>query len=305
MPLLKQFIVAVFFPLACLLLSFFLIFVIVKLRQRAIQQSGRFTPLTRDLLRPPGHSLRLKLSELELDWSGYLAMLLILPFAMVAMYFVNAPADGPAAWWHDVSYGLLTLLAATFLGHNSYLVLSKVHRLQIGLDGEMFVGEELNQLMLTGCRVYHDLPCDHGNIDHVVVSPTGVYSINTKMRGKPEKGAGKANLEVDFTTEKLHFPNGVFPLPGDQVRGEARWLYHYLSSAVGWQVKVNPVLAYPGWYIQRTGQCDVRVINPFRAEGLFLKGQAVYSAEQIQQIAHQLEQLCRNISPSCQRPANW
>ena len=56
----------------------------------------------------------------------------------------------------------------------------------LGLEGELATGEELNQLMLDGCRVFHDIPFRFGNIDHVVVSQSGVFSVNTKMLGKPK-----------------------------------------------------------------------------------------------------------------------
>lgn len=56
---------------------------------------------------------------------------------------------------------------------------------QLGYEGEIAVGQELNQLMLDGYRVYHDFPGDKFNIDHIVVGPPGVFAVETKARSKP------------------------------------------------------------------------------------------------------------------------
>lgn len=70
------------------------------------------------------------------------------------------------------------------------------------------MGEELNQLMLTGCRVFHDVPNDpYGNIDHVLVASSGVYAIETKTRRKKE-AAGKDAHKVTFDGHLLRFGDG-------------------------------------------------------------------------------------------------
>jgi hypothetical protein len=47
---------------------------------------------------------------------------------------------------------------------------------RLGFAGERAVAEELNQLMLDGCRVFHDVPMEpYGNIDHVLIAPAGIF----------------------------------------------------------------------------------------------------------------------------------
>lgn len=48
-----------------------------------------------------------------------------------------------------------------------------------GLRGERAVGRALEKLPPT-FRVLHDLDTGHGNVDHVVVGPTGLFAIETK-----------------------------------------------------------------------------------------------------------------------------
>lgn len=62
----------------------------------------------------------------------------------------------------------------------------------LGLEGELATGEELNKLMLDGCRVFHDVPIKYGNVDHVVIGESGVYCVNTKMQGITPSGCANA-----------------------------------------------------------------------------------------------------------------
>ena len=50
---------------------------------------------------------------------------------------------------------------------------------RLGLEAEMAVGQELNQLLRHGYWVFHDLPADKFNIDHVVVGRNGVFAVET------------------------------------------------------------------------------------------------------------------------------
>ena len=56
-------------------------------------------------------------------------------------------------------------------------------RLQRGIEGEERVGSLLDALQPEGFMVIHDLEIGHGNADHVLVGPTGVFVIETKDWG--------------------------------------------------------------------------------------------------------------------------
>lgn len=64
---------------------------------------------------------------------------------------------------------------------------------RLGFHGERVAAEELNQLMREGCHVFHDVPMEpYGNIDHVIVAPSGGFAVETKTRRK-RKGPAGAN----------------------------------------------------------------------------------------------------------------
>ncbi len=169
-------------------------------------------------------------------------------------------------------------------------------RLRLGLDGERAVGEELNQLMLRGCRVFHDVPGERFNIDHVVVGPAGVWAVETKARTK--KGKGKDSARVVYDGRTLGFPTWSETVPLEQAIRQAEWLGKWLTSAVGEPVAVRPALTLPGWYVERTAPDGPAVFNgktpAFLADP---RGGASLPEVMIQRIAHQLEQRCRDVAP--------
>ncbi len=134
----------------------FLGFVIRKRRSEK-----RFSPLTEDMLRFPGEHLEKKLSDL-------------LGKLMLGIFWMLLPATflltrevGVFGW----AIILICFLTGAFY---SARVLSKAIKLRLAADGEQYTGQELNYLMRSGAWVYHDIPYQYGNIDHIVIS-TGVF----------------------------------------------------------------------------------------------------------------------------------
>jgi Nuclease-related domain len=52
-----------------------------------------------------------------------------------------------------------------------------------GAEGEEVVGKALEGLAADGWHVIHDVSFGRGNIDHIVVGPGGIFTIETKSRG--------------------------------------------------------------------------------------------------------------------------
>tara|TARA_R110002111_G_scaffold100976_6_gene156478 strand:+ start:38667 stop:39548 length:882 start_codon:yes stop_codon:yes gene_type:complete len=267
----------------------------------------RQSPLTQELMRPPGYSLQQKISELNDEVLISFIFMLLAPLLLYSIHLSYSYFGGePESFLRTLTIVVMGLGILTFFGYRLIWVLDEKKKYKLGLQGEMFTGEELNQLMLCGCRVFHDIQFQYGNIDHVVVSPSGVYSINTKMRGKPKRGEDRAEMIVDHQKNLLRFPDYEHPIPTKQLETESHWLSNYLTSSVGNQVKVQPILAFPGWYIkERIGRGSVYVINPKNPKSFFVNNQAILKPAEMQQIAHQLEQLCRNVEPSYREKKGW
>jgi hypothetical protein len=104
---------------------------------------------------------------------------------------------------------------------------------------------------------------------------------------------------VQFTGDALTFPDWKDSETIGQAKRQAKWLSQWLSSAVGEYVGVRPVVALPGWFVERSARGDVTVISGREALSL-LKGwqTSSFSDEQMKRIAHQLEQRCRDVEPT-------
>jgi hypothetical protein len=167
----------------------------------------------------------------------------------------------------------------------------------------MATGEELNQLMLRGCRVFHDFPAERFNIDHVVVEPRGVFAVETKGRAKPVRGRGREDATVTYDGNLLLFPTWQERQPVEQASRQAVWLAKWLTSAVGEPVTVHAAISLPGWYVDRKAAAvSPNVFNPRNATFLAEPaGDKELSASLIQRIAHQVEQRCRDVMPQAFR----
>ena len=96
----------------------------------------------------------------------------------------------------------------------------------------------------------------------------------------------------------LQFPWGTNRVYVEQAKRNAKTLAEFLGKATGMKTWVNPVLALPGWYVDLTTNPldhSVRAM-PETALAKHLRGlPRNHSDQQIQQIAFQLDQKCRDV----------
>ena len=86
---------------------------------------------------------------------------------------------------HDVRFlgSEVALLVSIFVIQR--YVLPLVERRDRGARGEEHVGALLEQLTDQGWRVIHDASLGHGNVDHILIGPPGVFTIETKSHPGP------------------------------------------------------------------------------------------------------------------------
>jgi hypothetical protein len=293
-------------PVALMLVGVLSIFGFVTIFKASSNRYPRRSPLTRKMLRPPGHSLRQKLLDSSHDIDTCFVLITLIPVSAYAVHVSQSYFGGVAE--SPIRTAIIVLAGLVFtaiVGRRLLRLMNERKKYVLGLDGELSTAEELNQLMLDGCRVFHDIPYLYGNIDHVVVSRSGVYSINTKLLGKP-KDDGDSEIVVDYTRSIIRFPDREVPIPSSQPEREAKWVAEHLAKSVGESIKVEPMVALPGWCVkERIGRGTVCVFNPCKAHKFFVKDREVLTAKQIEQVAHQLEQLCRDVEPTFKREVVW
>jgi hypothetical protein len=271
------------------------------LRRKRMVRKQRKSPLTENLLRPPGHHLLLQIEAVRDEIDEYMMRLMFIPTVFTAFYFSRLFFDRLSS----TRIGLAVIVAIAVVGVITQSTLKmlkdakKLDGLKAGYDAEMAVGQELDQLMRKGAWVFHDIEADGFNIDHVVVAPQGVFAVETKGYTKPTEGDGKANARVVFDGQRLSFPHFGTSQPIEQAERQARWLAEWLTKATGASAKVLPVVALPGWYVERKGTGTVQVLSGKELQAHLLTNRRAQPVpeQHLQQIAYQLEQRCRNIEP--------
>ncbi|MER8100737.1 nuclease-related domain-containing protein [Kitasatospora sp. NPDC094016] len=129
-------------------------------------------------------------------------------------------------------YGLLVRLAAKVsrqrLGDSSTLR---------GLEGEQIVGARLELLKAAGWKVLHGVPLPSGaDIDHVVIGPPGVFTVNSKHHPGATVWVGDKVVKVNR--------NGFPYLENSEF--EAIRTAKLLTAWCGFDVPVHPVIAVVG-----------------------------------------------------------
>jgi hypothetical protein len=292
---------SIFVPAGAAILPMLIIFALIEaVRYAEGLRRGR-SPFNRDFLRPAGFSLQRRIEELQLELALSFGFGLFVPLWFYSMWL-------SVQNWHPgaATASLLTLFIVA--GAGGFLVLfartMKNYRglrlIRMGLDGELATGQELDRLMRHGCRVFHDVPAGRQNIDHVVVGPTGVLAVETKSRNRADRGRGAEDATVNFDGYRLLFPDDTETSYLDQAGRQARWLGEWLSRALGENINVQPVLALPGWFVDRRGSGTVAVVNPKEAAKL-IQGPAVLDRRRQERIAFRLERACRAIAPRPKR----
>ena len=78
-----------------------------------------------------------------------------------------------------------------------------------GAIGEQWTGRALRELESQGWGIFHDLAASHGNMDHAVVGPGGVFLLDPKQR------RGSITLEEDSPVRRrIQGPNLHWQLTG-------------------------------------------------------------------------------------------
>jgi hypothetical protein len=104
---------------------------------------------------------------------------------MLGALAVETTVMGRRFGWRDPRFlgaevGLLLAIFAI-----SRWVLPLVERHDRGATGEEHVGRLLEDLPKRGWRVVHDASFGRGNVDHILIGPGGVYTVETKSHPGP------------------------------------------------------------------------------------------------------------------------
>lgn len=278
-------------------------------RQWQRRREGQRPPIQEKLLRPAGYSLQCEIEKLN-DRINTLLMIVAacsMSFSLILLTHKNGGGDVP----------LLVVLAAA-AGICVAMTIRPIELLRsfrLGLLGERAMGEQLQALAIQGYRIFHDIPGNgFWNVDHAAVGPGGVFAIETKCYSKKPSRNGLKDHEAVFNGNVILFPWGNDSRATIQANKGAKWLASFLTSAVGERVAAQAVVALPGWYVTQEAnseakvasckvpgrissmlEIDVKVLSGKQVAGYIRSMPEILSPKLIQQIAHQLDQRCRDV----------
>ena len=216
------------------------------------------SPIKDKPLRMPGQSLeeaRRKLFEDKLE----------APLLMAGFFMALSAME----WWRYYSQKppspiVFTVSAVVLVGFAAWRVWKtrpQARALKLGIEGEKAVGQFLERLRENGYQVFHDLIGTGFNVDHALIGPAGVFTVETKTWSKPARGDAKIRFDGEQLTTAGRAPERN---PVIQARAQSAWLKGLLSESTGRTFEVFPVVVFPGWFIEQSSEClrNIWVLEP-------------------------------------------
>lgn len=252
--------------------------------------SKRRSPLKDNPLRNPGQSLDEELARLINDtaipWIAAIAMSLAMVCQEWHKWYTQIPPNPRVALIVAVPIIGVSLMRLFF-------IVKRARRLKMARDGEKAVGQYLSDLQAKGYRVFHDILGDGFNIDHIIISDRGIFTVETKTYSKP----GKGRSEIRFDGETLSI-NGHPPYrdPVSQAKAQADWSRQILKESTGKDYPVKAAIVFPGWFVKSTAkgkQNSLWVLNPKALPSFISNEPQVLRLEDIQLAAYHLSRYIR------------
>ena len=179
--------------------------------------------------------------------------------------------DRPRQPWFILIIAVLFFIIMTW---KTVKLWPKLKAMRQGRDGEKRIGQYLDNEfrdVLTGriIRIFHDVPGEKFNLDHVVICEKGIYVLETKTLSVPVKGCEKLLYKGG---DHLYYEDNGNKVPGNpigQVKAGVKWLRELLRSQYELEEKQFPNLPIRGVLVptdryivnQNIGEYDIWVLN--------------------------------------------
>src|SRR3989338_6963342 len=208
-------------------------------------------------MRLPGQSLDEKLIDLVNNKIIPFFVAIALTIFFIFLEWVRA------YWLAPPRPALATVIGGVVIIYCGYKIRKnafEARSVRRGRDGERTVGQQLEELRDDGCSIFHDVLGAGFNIDHIVVAPQGIFTIETKM------WRGNEMIKLDGNDGII---NGRYidRHPIQQSLSEAIYLHNILKKSTGKEFLVKPVIVFPRRYVdqdatKRAQEKGIWLLNP-------------------------------------------
>lgn len=279
------------------LLPMLIILGLLTWQSRRMDADERREAITTELRNLPATSLQKQREELVDRQLHRMFAAIIIGLITVTVILSRRVTMDLSNWGAlDSMAALIIVGSGIYSGLRMIREMPQGRRLRQAIRAEQATAQEVSASLAGDNRIIHDVQAGDFNIDHVVISPVGIFAIETKSRLKPPAGNGSPKVKYDG--KSLDFGTWTETKPIDQAARQARWLATYLQQSTGDTYPVFAVLSLPGWYIENATRVTdnmVRVINPKKSDWLFLpiKQPERLNPSAIQRAAFQIEKLAQ------------
>lgn len=249
------------------------------------------SPIKAKPLNNPAESLEKRLYDIAID-RFFFPIPLCIFFTVFAVYewfrwYSGIPPQ-------PVMFSIIALVTIIYFGVKMRSAWFEIKLIKQGIAGEKAVGQFLERLRVNGAYVFHDVPGDKFNLDHVVIHTSGIYVVETKTMSKPLNG----KTELHFDGQRVLRNGKPLPMnPVPQVNAGSAWLSELLKESTGSKYSVRGVVTFPGWFIRssmNTSNANTWVLNPKAIPSFISSQQIMLSTEQVNLVKFHLDRYIRS-----------
>lgn len=247
------------------------------------------SPLKDKPLRNPGQSVHEQRVDLLYDKLLAPMMIAILLILWASLEWVRYFLPTPPRPWIASIFAMGWLLYAAWQVSRNW---PKIRKLKLAENGEKAVGQHLESLRASGYSVFHDLVGTDFNVDHVLIGPAGIFTIETKTWNKPSRGSPTINFDGETLRAAGWEPDRN---PVIQAKAQASWLQRLLVESTGKTFPVWPVVLFPGWFVKNSGASrkELWVLEPKALSAFLAQEKVVVSPEDVKLATFHLSRFIR------------
>ena len=204
--------------------------------------SKKTSPLKQSPLRVPGQSSDEAIERLIEDEETKYTVVAVVFFTLAGLEWYRFIAKAPYA---PVLWSIVAAIVVGYCILRIRTIRRQINDHRLGREGERAVAEILDGFKLKGYGVLHDIAGNGFNLDHVVISPHGIFAIETKT---PRKAKG---AQIHVKEGQLFVGAASWgKRPITQAIATGKWLSGLLEASTGKKLPIRSVLVFPDWFVE-------------------------------------------------------
>jgi hypothetical protein len=249
------------------------------------------SPIKDRPLRTPGQSLQEERDSLLIDRLLPALMISIMTIAFAGFEWIRFTTGSPPS---PILFTAIAGIALAYLLWVLVQVVPKSRTLRQGIIGERAVGQFLERLREQGYQIFHDVVGSGFNVDHVLVGPAGIFTIETKTWSKPVRGDARVICNADRLRAGTLKPDRN---PIIQAKAQSSWLKQLVTESTGRPFEVWPVVLFPGWYVEQDEESrrHLWVLEPKALPAFLASAKQRLSPEDIKLASFHISRFIRSV----------